>query len=87
VNEDRLWRRRRRAGGFTFLLGVLGGTAGMAYGMVTAPQPDTPVFDALGAFGIVLLFTGLGMAGIGLLAWLVATLALRRSTARSDQPH
>jgi len=82
-----MWRRRRRAGGFTFLLGVLGGAAGMAYGMVTAPQPDTPLFDALGALGIVLLFTGLGMAGIGLLGWVVATLALRRSAARGDQTH
>jgi hypothetical protein len=87
VNEDRLWRRRRRAGGFTFLLGLLSGVAGMAYGMVTAPQPDTPLFDTLGALGIVLLFTGLGMAGIGLSGWVVATLALRRSAARSDQAH
>jgi hypothetical protein len=87
VNDDRMWRRRRRAGGFTFLLGVLGGTAGLAYGMVAAPQPDTPLFDALGAFGIVLLFTGLGMAGIGLSGWVMATLALRRSAARSNQTH
>jgi hypothetical protein len=82
-----MWRRRRRAGGFTFLLGLLSGVAGMAYGMVAAPQPDTPLFDTLGALGIVLLFTGLGMAGIGLLGWVVATLAIRRSAARSDQAH
>lgn len=78
MDETGLWRRRRRTGGFTFLWGLLGSVAGMAYGFLAADQPDTPLFDALSALGIVLLFIGLGVAGIGLLSWLVAVLALRR---------
>jgi hypothetical protein len=52
--------------------------AGMVYGLITTGQPDTPLFDALSALGIVLLFIGLGAAGIGLLSWGVAVVALRR---------
>jgi hypothetical protein len=90
VDDNRLWRRRR-TGGFTFLWGLLGGVAGMVYGVVTAGQPDTPLFDALSALGIVLLFTGCGVAGIGLLSWIVASVGLRRSGAggagRGNEPH
>jgi len=50
----------------------------MVYGLATGDQPDTPTFDMLSALGIVLLFIGLGVAGIGLLSWLVAVVALRR---------
>ena len=78
TGETAQWRRRRRTGGFTLLWGMLGALAGMVYGLVTANQPDTPMFDALSALGIVLLFTGLGVAGIGLLGWLTAVVALRR---------
>ena len=78
MDETGQWRRRRRTGGLTFLWGSLCGIAGMAYGMIPTNQPDTPLFDALSAFGAVLLFTGMGIAGIGLLSWLVAVLALRR---------
>lgn len=52
--------------------------AGMVYGLATGDQPDTPLFDTLSALGIVLLFIGLGVAGIGLLSWLVAVVASRR---------
>ena len=52
--------------------------AGMVYGLLTGGKPDTPVYDVLSALGIVLLFIGLGVAGIGLLSWLVAVVALRR---------
>ena len=78
MDETGQWRRRRRTGGLTFLWGLLCGATGMVYGMVTGNQPDTPLFDTLGALGIVLLFTGLGVGGIGLLSWGVAVIALRR---------
>lgn len=83
MDESGQWRRRRRTGGFTFLWGMLCGLVGMVYGVVTVDQPDTPLYDALGAFGIVLLFTGLGVGGIGLLSWGVAVVALRRQHSRT----
>ncbi|HEY0806920.1 MAG TPA: hypothetical protein VGD84_17745 [Pseudonocardiaceae bacterium] len=72
------WRKRRRAGGLTFLCGLLCALIGMVYGLITPSQPDTPLFNSLTLLGIVLLVTGLGVAGIGLLSWVVAVLALRR---------
>lgn len=83
MDETGQWRRRRRTGGFAFLWGMLCGLSGMAYGVFTPNQPDTPLFDTLSAFGIALLFVGLGVAGIGLLSWLVAVLALRRRQPRA----
>jgi hypothetical protein len=52
--------------------------AGMMYGLFTPNQPDTPLFNALTVVGVVLLFVGLSIAGIGLLGWMVAVVALRR---------
>lgn len=63
---------------------MLSGATGMVYGLVTGNQPDTPLFDALGALGIALLFIGLGAGGIGLLSWGVAVVALRRRHSRSN---
>jgi hypothetical protein len=87
TGEADQWRRRRRTGGFTFLWGMLGALAGVVYGLITAGQPDTPMFDVLSALGIVLLFIGLGVAGIGLLGWLSAVVALRRRHPERHQEH
>ena len=73
------WRKRRRAGGLTFLWGLFFAMIGMVYGLMTPSQPDTPLFNVLTLVGIVLLVTGLSVAGIGLLSWGVAALAVRRT--------